>query len=288
MVSMSSIQSQPFFQCGRYQLPLNRPYVMGIVNVTPDSFSDGGLHDNTEKAVAHAQQLVAEGADVLDIGGESTRPGADVVSVEEELQRVIPVIEALRDTCQVPISVDTYKPQVMQAAINAGADMINDVNALQMEGAVAVAAAHPSVGVCLMHMLGSPQTMQNDPQYQDVTQEVTAFLQGRLSTLLEAGVAANRVVLDPGFGFGKRTVHNLSLVKGLPTICALGQPLLVGLSRKSVLGQVIGTEDKNQRLHASVAASVVSVMKGASIVRVHDVKATVEALKVVNAVTQAD
>lgn len=288
MVLMSSTQSQPFFQCGRYQLPLNRPYVMGIVNVTPDSFSDGGLHANTEKAVAHALQLVEEGADVLDIGGESTRPGAAVVPVEEELRRVIPVIEALRGACQVPISIDTYKPQVMQAAIEAGADMLNDVNALRAEGALAVAAAHDTVGVCVMHMLGTPQTMQNDPQYQDVTAEVVAFLQRRLNAMLEAGVAANRIVLDPGFGFGKRTVHNLSLVKGLPELSALGQPLLVGLSRKSVLGQVIGSEDKNQRLHASVAASVVSVMKGAAIVRVHDVKATVEALKVVNAVMQAD
>ncbi len=283
----STAQALPFFQCGRYQLPLNRSYVMGIVNVTPDSFSDGGQHDTAEKAVAHALQLVEEGADILDIGGESTRPGAEIVPVEEELKRVIPVIEALRDACEVPISVDTYKPEVMQAAIRAGADIVNDVNALRAEGAEAIVAAHDKVGVCLMHMLGTPQTMQKDPQYDDVTAEVSTFLQARLSSLLEKGVAANRIVLDPGFGFGKRTVHNLSLVKGLPALRALGQPLLVGLSRKSVLGKVVGAEDKSQRLHASVAASVVSVMKGALIVRVHDVKATVEALKVVNAIENA-
>lgn len=283
----STIQTLPFFQCGRYQLPLNRAYVMGIVNVTPDSFSDGGQHDSTEKAVTHALQLVAEGADILDIGGESTRPGAEIVPVEEELRRVIPVIEALRDTCDVPISIDTYKPEVMQAAISAGADIVNDVNALRADGAETIIKANDKVGVCLMHMLGTPQTMQNDPQYDDVTAEVGEFLQARFTSLLKNGIAANRIVLDPGFGFGKRTVHNLSLVKGLPALSELGQPLLVGLSRKSVLGQVIGTEDKSQRLYASVAASVISVMKGASIVRVHDVKATVEALKVVNAIKNA-
>lgn len=284
---ISTIQASSYFQCGRYQLPLSRPHVMGIVNVTPDSFSDGGQHDSTEKAVAHALQLVAEGADILDIGGESTRPGAEVVPLEEELRRVIPVIEALRDACDVPISIDTYKPAVMQAAIEAGADLVNDVNALRADGAEAVVAANNKVGVCLMHLLGTPQTMQNDPTYGNVTEEVAAFLQNRLSSMLDQGVAANRIVLDPGFGFGKRTVHNLSLAKALPALCELGQPLLVGLSRKSVLGQVIGAEDKSQRLYASVAAAVLAVMKGAFIVRVHDVKATVEALKVVNAVSQA-
>lgn len=288
MSSNSTAQPLNHFQCGRYQLPLNRPHVMGIVNVTPDSFSDGGQHDSTDTAVAHALQLVEEGADILDIGGESTRPGAEVVPVEEELRRVIPVIEALRTACKLPISIDTYKPEVMRAAIAAGADIVNDVNALRAEGAETVIAENDQVGVCLMHMLGTPQTMQNAPQYDDVTTEVSTFLQARLSSLLDKGVAANRILLDPGFGFGKRTIHNLSLAKNLPVLCDLGQPLLVGLSRKSILGQVIGTEDKNQRLYASVAAAVLSVMKGAFIVRVHDVKATVEALKVVNAVAQAD
>lgn len=276
------------FQCGRYQLNLGRPHVMGIVNVTPDSFSDGGQYDNTEKAVAHALKLVEEGADILDIGGESTRPNAALVPIAEELQRVIPVIKALHNACDVPLSIDTYKPEVMQAAIDAGVDMVNDVKALQEPNAVEIVAENTSVGVCLMHMLGTPQTMQNAPAYENVVEEVTQFLQQRLAVLKAQGVADERIVLDPGFGFGKRTVHNLSLVKGLTELKKIGLPLLVGLSRKSVLGRVIGEEDKGQRLYASIAASVVSVMQGAAIVRVHDVKATVDALKVVNAVMQAD
>ncbi len=277
----------PVFQCGRYQLPLDRSYVMGIVNVTPDSFSDGGQHDNTKAAVAHALKLLDEGADILDIGGESTRPGAAVVSLEEELARVIPVIAQLHDRCKVPLSIDTYKPAVMQAAIEAGADIVNDVKALQEPGAVDIIAANQKVGVCLMHMLGTPQTMQKDPNYDDVVQEVTDFLSQRLNVLTAKGVDKARITLDPGFGFGKRTVHNLALVKALPKLLSLGQPLLVGLSRKSVLGQIIGEEDKSQRLYASIAASVISAMQGASIVRVHDVKATVDALKVVTAIQQA-
>lgn len=261
---------------------------MGIVNVTPDSFSDGGHHDNTEKAVAHAMRLVEEGADILDIGGESTRPGAAVVSLEEELRRVVPVISALKAKCDVPISIDTYKPQVMQAAIEAGADMVNDVKALQEVGALAVLADNPNIGVCLMHMLGDPQTMQQEPRYQDVVEEVVDFLSTRMLAAEQSGIAKDRIVLDPGFGFGKRTVHNLALVKALPKMFEIGQPLLVGLSRKSVLGQIIGEADKSQRLYASVAASVVSAMKGARIVRVHDVKATVDALKVVSAVMSAE
>lgn len=270
------------FICGQYQLNLIRPHVMGIVNVTPDSFSDGGLYTSTEKAVEHALQLVAQGADILDIGGESTRPGATPVSLEQELERVIPVIEQLSKTAGVPLSIDTYKPEVMRAAIQAGVDIVNDIRALQEPSALEI-VAQSQVGVCLMHMQGNPQTMQVDPQYTDVVTEVAAFLQDRLTAATTAGIAAERIVLDPGFGFGKRTAHNLALLQELKQLAVLGCPLLVGLSRKSVLGKLVGG-DVDERLHAGLAASVISVMKGANIVRVHDVKATVDALKVVTAV----
>lgn len=274
--------SSTIFTCGKYTLDLSRPHVMGIVNVTPDSFSDGGKFDTTEKAVEHALALVAEGADILDIGGESTRPGATPVSLEDELNRVVPVIEQLSKVAGVPLSIDTYKPEVMRAAIAAGADIVNDVRALQEPGAIeAVANSH--VGVCLMHMQGTPQTMQQNPQYADVVAEVNAFLQARMQAAEAAGIAAERIVLDPGFGFGKRTEHNLALLRQLDSTLVLGRPLLVGLSRKSVLGQITGN-DVYVRLHASLAASVISTMKGARIVRVHDVKATADALKVVSAV----
>ncbi len=271
--------------CGKYQLDLAHPHVMGIVNVTPDSFSDGGRYASTEKAVAHAVQLVADGAHILDIGGESTRPNAIPVGLEEELERVIPVIERLAREVDVPLSIDTYKPQVMSAAVKAGAAIINDIRGLQEPGAVE-AAAEGDAGVCIMHMQGTPQTMQQNPVYEDVVQEVATFLSERLQACMDAGIKAERIVLDPGFGFGKRTVHNLALLNGLPDILALGRPLLVGLSRKSVLGQIVGS-DVDQRLNASLAASVISVMKGGRIVRVHDVKATVDALKVVDAVIHA-
>lgn len=271
--------------CGKYQLDLAHPHVMGIVNVTPDSFSDGGRYASTEKAVAHALQLVADGAHILDIGGESTRPNATPVGLEEELERVIPVIERLAREVDVPLSIDTYKPQVMSAAVKAGAAIINDIRGLQELGAVE-AAAEGDAGICIMHMQGTPQTMQQNPVYENVVQEVATFLSERLQACMDAGIKAERIVLDPGFGFGKRTVHNLALLNGLPDILALGRPLLVGLSRKSVLGQIVGS-DVDQRLHASLAASVISVMKGGRIVRVHDVKATVDALKVVDAVIHA-
>jgi len=273
------------FQCGKYQLNFNRPHVMGIVNVTPDSFADGGKFTSVDLAVEHALKLLDEGADILDIGGESTRPGAAVVPLHEELRRVIPVIERLSQCCKVPISIDTYKPEVMRQAINAGADLVNDVKALQEEGALAVVANHPTVGVCLMHMQGTPQTMQLTPMYQNVIQEVSVFLQERLKLAVENGIAKNRILLDPGFGFGKRTVDNITLIQQLDALLELGQPLLVGLSRKAVLGKIAGG-DEAQRLYAGIAASVISAMKGASIVRVHDVKATVDALKVVSAVIQ--
>lgn len=271
------------FNCGTFQLDLSQPRVMGIVNVTPDSFSDGGKFNSTEKAIEHALQLVEEGADILDIGGESTRPGATPVPLDEELKRVIPVIEGLR-SIGVPLSIDTYKPQVMQAAIDAGAHIINDVCALREPQALEIVAASQA-GVCLMHMQGQPQTMQADPQYDDVVKEVKDFLQARLHAAEQAGIDRSRIVLDPGFGFGKRTAHNLTLLNHLADIEALGLPLLIGLSRKSVLGQVVGSS-VDERVHASIAASVIAVMKGASIVRVHDVKPTVDALKIVAAVMQ--
>ncbi|HEY0563428.1 MAG TPA: dihydropteroate synthase [Methylophilus sp.] len=257
---------------------------MGIVNVTPDSFSDGGQYAQTAQAVEHALALVAQGADILDIGGESTRPNATPVSLQQELDRVIPVIQALVGQVHIPISIDTYKPAVMQAAIEAGASIVNDVRALQEPGAVQVVAAS-DVGVCLMHMQGTPQTMQMNPHYADVTAEVTAFLLARAKVCEQAGIVKNRIMLDPGFGFGKSRAHNISLIQHLDTLVALGFPLLVGLSRKSLLGQVTGN-DVDARVYASVAAAVVSAMKGARIVRVHDVKATVEALKVVSAINE--
>lgn len=273
--------SKPIFQCGHYQLDLSRPHIMGIVNVTPDSFSDGGKFSSTELAIEHALELVAEGADILDIGGESTRPGATPVSLEDELERVTPVIQALSQKVSVPISIDTYKPEVMRQAIAAGASIVNDIRALQEPGALEVVAGS-SAGVCLMHMQGNPQTMQLDPQYENVVEEVKAFLQARQQAAMDAGIGKERIVLDPGFGFGKRTVHNIALIQNLDKLTAIG-PLLVGLSRKSVLGAIAGG-DEQQRLHAGLAASVISAMKGAKILRVHDVRATVDALKVVTAI----
>jgi dihydropteroate synthase len=268
--------------CGKFELDLTQPRVMGIVNVTPDSFSDGGKFAVAELAVAHGMELVGHGADILDIGGESTRPGATPVPLDEELRRVIPVIEALAAKANVPISIDTYKPEVMKAAIAAGASIVNDVFALRQPGALDVVAASKT-GVCLMHSQGTPQTMQLDPQYQDVVREVRDFLHERLTACEAHGIGRERIVLDPGFGFGKRSVHNVALLRELETLRELGQPILVGLSRKSVLGQLTGN-DVNSRLHASLSAAVISAMKGARIVRVHDVKATVDALRIVTAV----
>jgi dihydropteroate synthase len=268
--------------CGRFQLDFTQPRIMGIVNVTPDSFSDGGQFLSTDLAVQHALQLISEGADILDIGGESTRPGAEPVNLQEELRRVIPVIEALTKITTVPLSIDTYKPQVMQAAIEAGVDIVNDIRALQEENALQI-VANSHVGICLMHMQGMPQTMQLNPSYTDVVAEVQQFLADRADACLAHGINKNRIMLDPGFGFGKTKEHNIALIQHLDTMTDLHYPLLVGLSRKSVLGKIAGG-DELQRLHAGLAASVISVMKGAKIVRVHDVKATVDALKVVAAV----
>lgn len=269
-------------RCANFTLDLSTPKVMGIVNVTPDSFSDGGKFERTDAAIAQALQLIDEGAAVLDIGGESTRPNATPVPEAEELHRVIPVIEALvAHQIPVPISIDTYKPGVMRAAIAAGASLVNDVRGLQEPGALEVVAASDA-GVCIMHMQGTPQTMQENPHYEDVVAEVKAFLAQRREACLAAGIAPDRIMLDPGFGFGKTRMHNITLAKSLAELLTLGSPLLVGLSRKSVLGQMTGN-DVDARLHASVAAAVVSAMQGAQLLRVHDVKATVEALKVVAA-----
>ncbi|MBI3480862.1 MAG: dihydropteroate synthase [Nitrosomonadales bacterium] len=270
-----------FLRCGQFQFDLSRPLVMGIVNVTPDSFSDGGLHLQRDAALAHAHQLIAEGADMLDIGGESTRPGAQPVSVQQELDRVLPVIEGLHGA-PLPISVDTFKPEVMQAAIAAGAQMVNDINALQDEAALHAVAAS-DVAVCLMHKQGAPQTMQEQPHYQDVVAEIGAFLAGRIAAAEAAGIQRQRMVIDPGFGFGKTLAHNLALLRELNKLAALGVPVLAGLSRKSMLGALTGQE-VGQRLSASVAAALLAVQRGANIVRVHDVRATVDALKIWQAV----
>ena len=270
------------FSCGKYQLDLTKPQVMGIVNVTPDSFSDGGHYASTNLAIEHALQLVEEGANLLDIGGESTRPNAIPVNLDEELSRVIPVIEGLVKLVNIPLSIDTYKPQVMQAAIAAGVSIVNDIKALQEPEALEV-VAKSDVGVCLMHMQGTPQTMQIEPNYENVLLEVKAFLTARLNATIQAGINKSRILLDPGFGFGKKTEHNIALLQQLSYLRELGQPLLVGLSRKSILGQMLG-DNKTDRVSASIAASVIAVMNGANMLRVHDVKATVDALKVVMAI----
>ena len=273
-----------FWQTTRFRISLARPLVMGIVNVTPDSFSDGGLHASTSAALAHCERLLAEGADVLDIGGESTRPGGHAPSGAEELARVRPVLEgALR--LGVPISVDTSNPELMQVALDLGADIINDVRALQRPGALACVARHPAAGVCLMHMRGEPDTMQAQAEYGDVVAEVLAYLAQRLAEVEAAGIAAERVVLDPGIGFAKRAEHNLALLQRQGELCrSLPRPLLVGWSRKGTLGLITGRQ-VDERLAGSVAAALAAVHHGAAIVRVHDVAATVDALKVWRAAT---
>lgn len=265
--------------CGQFHFDLTRPLVMGIVNVTPDSFSDGGLFGNA--ALAHARHLIEQGADIIDIGGESTRPGAAPVSVQQELDRVLPVIEGLRDS-SVAISIDTFKPFVMKAAITAGVHMVNDINALQDASAMK-AVLDGNVAVCLMHKQGDPQTMQLQPAYLDVVAEVVEFLRARIESAEACGIARQRIVIDPGFGFGKTLGHNLALLRELGKLNCLGVPVLAGLSRKSMLGALTG-QDVGQRMPASIAAALIAVQRGASIVRVHDVRATVDALKIWNAV----
>jgi len=267
-----------FWQTTRFRINLSQPQVMGIVNVTPDSFSDGGLHANTRAALAHCERLLKEGANILDIGGESTRPGAPAISLEDELARVLPVVrEAVR--WGVPISVDTYKAGVMQAVLDVGADIINDVWALRQADAQHVVAAHAQCGVCLMHMHGEPQTMQTLPMTGSSIQPVADFLKSHAQALQAIGVAQGRIALDPGVGFGKTVAQNFELLAHQDLLLALGYPLLVGWSRKSSIGAVTGCE-MDQRMVPSVAAAVLAVERGARIVRVHDVAQTVQALKV--------
>jgi dihydropteroate synthase len=268
-------------QCGKFKFDLSRPLIMGIVNVTPDSFSDGGLHATTEAAVAHGLRLIEEGADILDVGGESTRPGSMPVALDEELKRVLPVLEGLKHV-NVPLSADTQKPEVMREALRAGASMINDVNALAAAGALQ-AVAKCNTAICLMHKQGEPLTMQVNPQYHDVVAQIKAFLGSRVEAALAAGIARERIVIDPGFGFGKTVEHNLALLRNLEQFRELGVPLLVGLSRKSALGK-IASRPTGERIYSSMAAALIAVMKGAKIVRVHDVGATRDALAVYNAV----
>lgn len=271
------------FLCGRFEFDLERPLVMGIVNVTPDSFSDGGEHADPDSAIAHARQLVAEGASILDIGGESTRPGADAVSERDELARVLPLIEELRD-CGVPLSIDTFKPPVMRAVLDAGADMINDIYAFRQPGAVE-AVAGSRCGLCVMHMKGEPRTMQDHPDYADLLGEIGVFLGARAQKLRAAWVDPRRIVLDPGFGFGKTPDQNYHLLRRLSSLRVSSYPLLVGVSRKSMIGHVTG-RPVGDRLSGSIAAALASVARGAAIVRVHDVAATMDALKVWQAVEQ--
>ena len=266
------------WQTTRFRIDLARPQVMGIVNITPDSFSDGGAHAGTAAAIAHCERLLAEGADLLDLGGESTRPGARPVPADEELARVLPVLDAAL-TLGCPVSIDTNKAEVMAAVLARGADIVNDIHALQAPGALDVVAGHPSCGVCLMHMRGTPESMQQRPHYDDVVDEVAAFLRERAAALAARGVAPERITLDPGIGFGKSVAHNIELLRRQRELLGLGRPLLVGWSRKSTLGAITGRE-VGQRQAASVAAALAAVQAGARIVRVHDVAATVDALKV--------
>lgn len=266
------------WQTTRFRIDLSTPQVMGIVNLTPDSFSDGGRHAETAAGIAHCERLIKDGAHILDLGGESTRPGSRTLPPMEEWERIEGVLKAAL-TMGVPVSVDTCKTEVMQRALDAGADIVNDIRALLAPGAEAVVTAHPQCGICLMHMQGDPATMQQRPSYPDVVSEVTAFLKERAHALLDKGVAHERITLDPGIGFGKSPAHNLTLMREQERVLALGWPLLLGWSRKSTLGHLTGRE-VGDRLAASLAAALASVQKGARIVRVHDVAQTVDALKV--------
>ncbi|WP_376697221.1 dihydropteroate synthase [Wenzhouxiangella sp. EGI_FJ10305] len=261
--------------------------VMGVVNVTPDSFSDGGEFLAPDRAVAHALELVEGGADILDVGGESTRPGAEPVAEAEELDRILPVIEGIVSATRVPVSIDTAKPGVMRRAVAAGAAMINDVNGLRAEGALQT-VAELDVPVCIMHMLGEPRTMQKNPSYESVVDDIRDFLRERVLACREAGIDESRIVLDPGFGFGKTLEHNLQLLARLDELVALGFPVLAGMSRKAMLGAITGRDKPADRVAASVAAHLIAARKGAAVVRVHDVAETVDALKVARAVGQAE
>ena len=274
---------QMILQCGTYRLALDRTLIMGVVNVTPDSFSDGGHYLSLDAALAHAQRLIDEGADLLDIGGESTRPGAAAVSLEEERRRVLPVLEALL-LANIPLSVDTQKPELMREAAAAGAAMINDVNGFEAADALQ-AVSGSDCAICIMHKQGRPQTMQQAPQYRDVVAEVDGYLRGRVAAAEAAGIARSRIVVDPGFGFGKTLEHNLALLRELNRVAAAGVPVLAGLSRKSMVGALTGRE-VGGRVFGSVAAALIAAQHGAAILRVHDVAATRDALAVWNAVRQ--
>ncbi len=272
-------------RCGSHLLDLSHPIVMGILNVTPDSFSDGGQFIDVSKAVEHALRMVEEGAGIIDVGGESTRPGAADVSEEEEIRRVVPVIEALAARTSIPVSIDTSKAAVMSAAVAAGASFINDVRALREPGALE-AAARTNAAVCLMHMQGQPRTMQHEPRYEDVVGEVTAFLEQRAGACAAAGIGRDRLVLDPGIGFGKRLEHNLALLAHLPELGRSGLPVLVGVSRKSMFQTLLG-RPVEQRLAGGLAVATAAVLAGAGILRVHDVAETVDAVKVARALRAA-
>lgn len=278
----------PIWQTSRFAIDLTQPRIMGIVNVTPDSFSDGGSHQGVAAAMAHAEKLLADGAQILDIGGESTRPGSPAVPLDEELRRVLPVVQAAV-ALQVPISVDTYKPEVMQAALDAGVDIINDIWALRQPGARAVVAAHPRCGVCLMHMHANPQTMhlQHMDTAQDVTAQVLQFLQQQTLELCAQGVQKSRIVWDAGTGFGKTVEQNFALLQQQPVLAATGYPLLAGWSRKGSLGKVTGRE-VGERMPASIAAALLAVEHGAAVVRVHDVRETRDALAVLAAMRRPE
>ncbi len=277
---MSAAAIARSLRCGRFRLALDRPLVAGVVNVTPDSFSDGGRSLEPGDAIAHAQRLIDEGADLIDIGAESSRPGAGSVSAEQELSRLMPVLDGLRAS-PIPISIDTTKPEVMRAVIDAGAAMINDVNALRAPGALET-VADSTAGACLMHMQGEPRTMQQSPSYGDVVAEVRAFLAERVAAAEARGIARERIVIDPGFGFGKTAAHNFELLRHLRRFAEMGLPVMVGWSRKSTLGAVTGRR-AGERLAGSIAAALLAVQHGATIVRVHDVAATRDALAVLAA-----
>ena len=284
---MSANLFAPVLECAGRRLVLDRPRVVGILNVTPDSFSDGGSHATVDAAVEHGLRMAEEGADMLDVGGESTRPGADDVPLDEELRRVIPVIEQLAARTSLPIAVDTSKPEVMRAAVAAGAGMINDVYALRREGALE-AAAELRVALCLMHMQGEPRSMQDAPHYDDVVGEVHRFLADRLFACELAGIDKRKVLVDPGFGFGKSLEHNLALLRALERFADLGSGVYAGLSRKAMIGALTGRKPPVERAAGSVAAALIAVQRGACMVRVHDVAATVDALAVWQGVHTGD
>ena len=282
---MTQLNQPATWRCGRFLFDFSkrkRPIIMGILNATPDSFSDGGRFRTPQDAIVQAEQMIADGVDLIDIGGESTRPGAEAISLQEELDRVLPIIEALKD-CGVPLSIDTYKAETMRQSLRAGVDCVNDIWALRQEGAVDAVMENSSCGIVLMHMQRNPQTMQFDPVYVDVIDEVMQFLRERAELLVQKGVDKDRIAIDPGFGFGKSLEHNLNMLSNFGTFSKLTYPVLAGISRKSMIGKITG-KDTNGRVAASVAAAVMAADRGAKIIRVHDVPETVDALKLWEAI----